>query len=97
MQTIKKQLHIFLKLNNLEHNKVHKASNERCISVAALSLSVVMAGSGDLDVLRILRKLRKRCTAEQLYGDHMAIGMAIGLLFLGGGRYDFLLNHIIYA
>lgn len=46
-----------------------------------------MAGTGNLDVLRIARQLRKRHSADVSYGSHMAIHMAIGLLFLGGGRY----------
>ena len=45
-----------------------------------------MAGSGNLEVLGIARNLRKRHGAEITYGNHMAIHMAIGLLFLGGGR-----------
>jgi anaphase-promoting complex subunit 1 len=47
----------------------------------------VMAGTGNLDVLRIARQLRKRHSADVSYGSHLAIHMAIGLLYLGGGRY----------
>lgn len=46
----------------------------------------VMAGTGNLDVLRIARQLRKRHSPDVPYGSHMAVHMAIGLLFLGGGR-----------
>lgn len=35
-----------------------------CTNVAALSLAVVMAGSGDLDTLRILRRLHRRIAPE---------------------------------
>ena len=45
-----------------------------------------MAGSGNLDVLRIARQLHKRHSRDGPYGSHMAVHMAIGLLFLGGGR-----------
>ena len=48
-----------------------------------------MAGTGDLDVLRICRHLRARVGTNYsyvLYGSHMAVSMAIGLLFIGGGR-----------
>ena len=49
-----------------------------------------MAGTGDVDVLRICRHLRARVGTNYsyvLYGSHMAVSMAIGLLFVGGGRY----------
>lgn len=80
----------------------------------ALSLSIISAGSGDLTVLRLFRRLRKRggysSTANTgsihqqqqqqkhherttlgvgRYGLHMAIHMAIGFLFLGGGCQTF--------
>jgi anaphase-promoting complex subunit 1 len=45
-----------------------------------------MAGSGNLDVLRIARQLHKRHSPEITYGNHMAVHMAIGFLFLGAGR-----------
>ena len=45
-----------------------------------------MAGTGNLDVLRIARQLRKRHSPDVQYGSHMAVHMAVGLLFLGGGR-----------
>ena len=49
----------------------------------------VMAGTGDLSVLRLCRYLRTRVGSPfgfVSYGSHMAIAMAIGLLFLGGGK-----------
>ena len=48
-----------------------------------------MAGTGNLDVLRLCRHLRSRVGASYnyvLYGSHLAVSMAIGLLFMGGGR-----------
>ena len=45
----------------------------------------VMSGSGDLDVLRMVRRLRLS-HSEVCYGSHMAVHMALGLLFIGGGR-----------
>lgn len=50
----------------------------------------VMAGSGDLEVLRLCRYLRSRVGPNLnhvLYGSQMAINMALSLLFMGGGRY----------
>ena len=50
-----------------------------------------MAGTGNIEVLRICRCLRSRiCQASSnvvTYGSHLATHMALGLLFLGGGRY----------
>ena len=57
---------------------------ENVISTCAIALSMVMAGTGDSSCLSILRKLYKRQTVS--YGIHMSISMAIGLLFLGGGK-----------
>ena len=50
---------------------------EMCLGVAALALSSVMAGSGDIDCLRTLRELRWRYE-EVTCGTHMALAMAIG-------------------
>jgi len=58
---------------------------ESCLGTAAISLAMVLAGTGDLDALRLFKILRWRCEEESKYGIHMIYGMAIGLLFLGGG------------
>jgi anaphase-promoting complex subunit 1 len=62
------------------------ATIETCLGTAAVALACVMAGTGDRCVLRLLRVLRRRADADVSYGFHMSISMAIGLLFLGGGR-----------
>lgn len=50
-----------------------------------------MAGTGRLEILRLCRHLRKRVgiTSSSVitYGSHLISHMALGLLFLGGGRY----------
>jgi len=49
-----------------------------------------MAGTGDLDTMRICRHLRNRVGPTNnvvIYGSHLATHMALGLLYLGGGRY----------
>ncbi|XP_070590725.1 anaphase-promoting complex subunit 1 isoform X1 [Erythrolamprus reginae] len=61
---------------------------ETCLSVVLLSLAMVMAGSGNLKVLQLCRFLHKKTGGEMNYGFHMAHHMALGLLFLGGGRYS---------
>jgi len=63
---------------------------EACMNVVVLSLAAVMSGTGDLNVLRLCRHLHSRVGQSYshiLYGSHMAIHMAIGLLFFGSGRY----------
>lgn len=57
---------------------------ESCIGSVALALSCVMAGTGDLSCLRILRFLRWKVD-DVTYGTHLSLAMAIGLLFLSGG------------
>ncbi|XP_048585959.1 anaphase-promoting complex subunit 1 isoform X2 [Nematostella vectensis] len=64
-----------------------KPTLETCMDVCLISVALVMAGSGNLEVLRITRQLHKRHSADVSYGSHMAVHMSIGLLFLGGGRY----------
>lgn len=50
--------------------------------------AIVMAGSGDLDVFRRLRKLHGRTSVDIPYGSHLAAHMAIGILFLSSGTYS---------
>jgi len=57
-----------------------------CLCTAAISLAMVLAGTGDLDSFRLFRALRWSCDDSVSYGTHMIYGAAIGLLFLGGGK-----------
>eukprot|EP00928_Gymnodinium_smaydae_P030278 TRINITY_DN22559_c0_g2_i1.p1 TRINITY_DN22559_c0_g2~~TRINITY_DN22559_c0_g2_i1.p1 ORF type:complete len:703 (-),score=112.61 TRINITY_DN22559_c0_g2_i1:9-2078(-) len=66
-----------------------RSTLETCQSVVAMALGMVLAGTGDLDALRLLRAIRKRSDLETSYGVHMATHMAIGFIFLGGGKYTF--------
>jgi anaphase-promoting complex subunit 1 len=65
-----------------------KAVVEQTICILVLAQAIVMAGSGDLATLRTCRMLRSRVHNSTVvnYGSHMAVHLAIGLLFLGGGR-----------
>ncbi|CAN0229608.1 unnamed protein product, partial [Scytosiphon promiscuus] len=58
---------------------------EMCLSNSVTALGMIMAGTGDVECLRVMRELRGRVEGEVTYGTHMAIAMSIGLLFLGGG------------
>ncbi|XP_011861283.1 PREDICTED: anaphase-promoting complex subunit 1 isoform X2 [Vollenhovia emeryi] len=67
-----------------------KSTVETCLNVVLLSTAVVMAGTGNLDIMRICRHIRTRVgptSGVVTYGSHLATHMALGLLFLGGGRY----------
>jgi anaphase-promoting complex subunit 1 len=67
--------------------KLTRNSVRNCQDVVALATAAVMAGTGDLIVLRRLRALHGRTDQETPYGSHLAGHMAIGALFLGGGTY----------
>ena len=66
--------------------KAAQPTLETCTGTVAIALGMVMAGSGNLDCLRLFRVLRRRVDSEVSYGFHVAISMALGFLFLGGGR-----------
>eukprot|EP01018_Ginkgo_biloba_P012111 Gb_37425 [translate_table: standard] len=72
---------------------VDRSVLETCLNVTILSLSVVMAGTGHLQTFRLLRYLRLRNDAHIKYGNHMAVSLAIGFLFLGGGMRTFATNN----
>ncbi|KAF5270424.1 hypothetical protein FQR65_LT05612 [Abscondita terminalis] len=84
--------HMFISLTSKSIAELAgKPTIETCLNVLLLSASMVMAGTGNLQVMRIVRHLRRRVglasSAVVTYGSHLAIHMALGLLFLGGGRY----------
>ncbi|KAI9699845.1 MAG: Anaphase-promoting complex subunit 1 [Bogoriella megaspora] len=60
-----------------------------CQDLIALACATVMAGSGDLIILRRLRLLHGRLSPDVSYGSHLAAHQALGVLFLGSGRYTF--------
>ncbi|KAK9466982.1 hypothetical protein V1512DRAFT_262825 [Lipomyces arxii] len=68
--------------------RMTKATARRCQNVLALSSAIVMAGTGDLDVLRRLRRLHGTIESTVPYGSHLASHLALGLLFAGGGEYS---------
>ena len=65
---------------------VSRSVLETCVAAAASGLAMVMAGTGHLGTLRLLRSARIVVDAHVPYGVHQAIHMAIGLVFLGGGH-----------
>ncbi|PWN41148.1 hypothetical protein IE81DRAFT_367710 [Ceraceosorus guamensis] len=65
--------------------KIRQAALRSCADLLSISAAMVMAGSGDLPLLKHLRIAHGRTDAG--FGSQMACHMALGLLFLGGGRF----------
>ena len=61
---------IFQVLMQAASEKASRPTLETCITLTALSTAVVLAGSGDLDTLTILRMLRNKLD-ETSYGAHL--------------------------
>ncbi|RMZ89809.1 hypothetical protein DV736_g2971, partial [Chaetothyriales sp. CBS 134916] len=87
------QLDQFLRLVRIPapnyDSRVTLNSVRNCLDIVALSAAIVMAGSGDLIVMRRLRSLHGRTDRDTPFGSHMAAHMALGALFLGGGTMTF--------
>ena len=79
----------FITLSSKAHlaEQAGRSTIESCLNVLVVSLAIIMSGTGNIEVLRVCRFLRSRLNqAYVLYGSHMAIHMALGLLFLAGCR-----------
>ena len=70
-------------------NSIDNYNLSTILCVCVLSLSLIMAGTCDIECLKWCRIIRKRIeeSANMHFGFNMAIHMAIGFLFLGSGRY----------
>ncbi|KAL9106045.1 MAG: hypothetical protein Q9227_008888 [Pyrenula ochraceoflavens] len=77
--------------------RLTRNSLRNCQDAIALALSTVMAGTGDLLVLRRLRSLHGRLDTDTTYGSHLAAHMALGALFLGGGTHTFGTGNVAIA
>ncbi|KAJ6261843.1 hypothetical protein Dda_2642 [Drechslerella dactyloides] len=69
--------------------KLSRATARNCQAVVALSAATVVAGSGDIAVLRRLRRMHGKVDGDIPFGSHLATHIAIGVLFLAGGTYTF--------
>ncbi|KAJ2813001.1 Anaphase-promoting complex subunit 1 [Coemansia furcata] len=61
-----------------------RACAQSCLDIMCVSAALVMAGSGDVSTMTRLRALHG-VSASRSYGNHMALHMALGILFIGGG------------
>jgi anaphase-promoting complex subunit 1 len=73
-------------------HKIKRSAVRDGLNLISISLSMVMAGTGEITCLRRLRYAYGM--SQQMmylhgfkYGVHVSTHMALGLLFLGGGRY----------
>jgi len=78
-------------------HRIKRAVVRDGLNLVSLALSMVMAGTGEINCLRRFRYAHAQATQPNKYGVHMATHMAIGLLFLGGGRYTLGTSHCAIA
>lgn len=67
-------------------DKVRQQILRSAIDATLTSLAIVAAGSGDVEIMKLIRKTLFK-SDQMRYGNYMASTMAMGMLFLGGGRY----------
>lgn len=67
--------------------RIRRNAARQALNIVTLALAVLMSGTGELGVLRRLRVSHGQEGAGVTYGSHMAMHMALGLLFLGRGYY----------
>ncbi|KAG6853861.1 hypothetical protein C0991_000622 [Blastosporella zonata] len=72
--------------------KIRRSAYRDGLNLISISLSMVMAGTGEITCFRRLRYAygmyqQTMHTQQSKYGVHVATHMSIGLLFLGGGRF----------
>lgn len=72
-------------------------STRNCLDTIALATASVVAGSGDLLVMRRLRSLHGRTDKDTPFGSHLAAHMALGALFLAGGTRTFGTSNLAIA
>lgn len=80
-----------------------------CTNVCAICYGLIMAGSGDLYITRLLRKIRNTLPAgttgtyslpskdSNVHSLHVTVNMALGFLYLGYGRYCFANTNLAVA
>jgi len=96
-----KYLDQFLRLSRLPARnydaRITLNSTRNCLDTVALATASVMAGSGDLLVMRRLRALHGRTDGDTPFGSHLAAHMALGALFLAGGTRTFGTSNLAVA
>lgn len=83
---------------NIGHTdvKILRSFVEMCVTQCSLACSIVMVGTGNIELFKLLRELRWK-TEDITYGSHQALSMSIGMLFLAGGRASFRCDNLAIA
>ncbi|GAA6053253.1 hypothetical protein JCM3770_002679 [Rhodotorula araucariae] len=76
----------FLKSASVQ-GKIKRHALRSSLGVVAVALAMVMAGTGEINVLRRLRVAHGMFSEGVTYGSHLATHMALGILFLGQGKH----------
>lgn len=91
----------FIRINNLPalhyDGKLTRITARNCQDVIVLAAAAVMAGTGDLQLLRRYRSLHGRASPDTSYGSHLAAHQGVGLLFLGGGTHTLCTSNLAVA
>jgi anaphase-promoting complex subunit 1 len=82
------QIPLLVNIASLD-KKLTRAITMSCIDVLCIAGAIVAAGTGHAELLGRLRYLRSRTSTDVTFGNHLAYHMAMGILFMGGGRYSF--------
>ncbi|KAK0556030.1 Anaphase-promoting complex subunit 1 [Tilletia horrida] len=72
--------------------RIRRAALQTAKDLTLLSAAMILAGSGNLSLLTRLRIEHGRLEtppSQTVYGTHLSSHLALGFLFLGGGRFTF--------
>ncbi len=67
------------------HQKIFAALSRSCMNPLMNAMSLVMAGSGNLEVMNLLLTIQNQVNVDITYGSHISVNMSLGLLFLSNG------------
>jgi anaphase-promoting complex subunit 1 len=67
--------------------KIRRNAARQALNIVSLASAIEMAGTGELGLTRRLRMSHGQEGASINYGSHMAMHMALGILYLGRGYY----------
>ena len=67
----------------------------RFLHLLGLAMATVYAGTGNLEVFRVLRSMH--ADVHKSFGFHQATHIAIGILFMGHGRYSLCTSNLAIA
>ncbi|KAG2233621.1 hypothetical protein INT48_001874 [Thamnidium elegans] len=90
-QCLLNRLDIFTKMLNMQltnpQQHITKVAVRVCVGVMCTSAAMVMSGTGNQELLSRLQVLNERISEDMDYGNHMAVSMSLGVLFMGLGGY----------